>query len=87
VVPRNHVLDVDPDIRKQMGNFRGKDMPEHSRRHSAVSYAKMTEPIEMPFGLWTRVGPRKRVLHRGSRWRDLVNTTEQSVFCGPAKMA
>jgi len=25
----------------------------------------MAKPIEMPFGLWTRVGPRKRVLDRG----------------------
>jgi len=27
-----------------------------------VSPAKMAEPIEMPFGMWTRVGARKRVL-------------------------
>jgi len=27
-----------------------------------VSPAKMAEPIEMPFGLWTRVGPRNHVL-------------------------
>jgi len=31
-------------------------------RHSAVSLA---EPIEMPFGLWTRVGRRKHELHGG----------------------
>jgi len=42
--------------------FSGKDIPEHARRHSAVSCAKMAEPIEMPFGLWTRAGPRKHVL-------------------------
>ena len=30
--------------------------------HSAMSCAKMAELIEMPFGLWTRVGPRKHVL-------------------------
>jgi len=24
---------------------------------------KMAEQIEMPFGLWTRVGPRKHMLH------------------------
>jgi len=29
---------------------------------SAVSCAKTAEPIEMWFGLWTRVGPRKHVL-------------------------
>jgi len=26
-----------------------------------VSPAKTAEPIEMPFGLWTQVGPRKHV--------------------------
>jgi len=30
-----------------------------------VSPAKMAEPIEMPFGLWTRVGPRDHVLDGG----------------------
>ena len=30
--------------------------------HSTVICAKTAEPIEMPFGLWTRVGPRKYVL-------------------------
>jgi len=29
---------------------------------TAMSSARMAEPIEMPFGLWTRVGPSKRVL-------------------------
>ena len=36
--------------------------------------AEMTEQIEMPFGLWTRVGPRKRVLggmHSGATCGDL----------------
>ena len=28
-----------------------------------MSCAKMAEPTEMPFGIWTRVGPRKHVLH------------------------
>ena len=31
----------------------------HLRQHSAVSCAKMGEPIEMPFGLWTRVSRMK----------------------------
>jgi len=30
--------------------------------HSDVNCAKMAEPIEMPFELWTLVGPRKHVL-------------------------
>ena len=31
-------------------------MPGHAQWHCAVSCAKMAEPIEMPFGLWTGVG-------------------------------
>jgi len=27
-----------------------------------MNYAKTAEPIEMPFGLWTLVGPRKQVV-------------------------
>ena len=30
--------------------------------YAVVSPAKMAEPIEMSFGLWTRVGPRNHVL-------------------------
>jgi len=43
--------------------FREKNMPGHARRHSAMSCANMAEQIEMPFVLWTRVGPRKHMLH------------------------
>jgi len=31
-----------------------------------VSPAKTAEPIEMPFGLWTRVGPRSHVSDGGA---------------------
>ena len=31
-----------------------------------VSPAETVEAIEMPFGLWTRVGPRKYVLDGGA---------------------
>jgi len=34
-------------------------MPSHDWRHSAMSCAKMAEPIDMPFGLWTRIGRKK----------------------------
>ena len=37
----------------------GNDVPSHARRYSAVSSAKMAEPIDLPFGLWTRVSRRK----------------------------
>jgi len=43
------------------GQFWGKVTPGHAQQHSAVSCAKMAEPVEMPFGLWTLVGPRKHV--------------------------
>jgi len=44
--------------------------------------AKTAEPIEVPFGLWSRVGPRKHVLDWGSAlWRNLANTIESSM-CG-----
>ena len=33
--------------------------------HSAVICANITEPIEMPFGLWGRMGRRNRVLDGG----------------------
>jgi len=41
---------------------------------SSVSCAKLAELIEMPFEIWTRVGPRKRVLG--------VNRTEPSMCSG-----
>jgi len=49
-----------------------------------VSYAKTPEAIEMSFGLWTWVGPRKHVglLDGGKRWRNVANTSELSVCSG-----
>jgi len=44
----------------------GKNMCGCARQHSAVSYAKIAKPVKMPFGLWTRVGWRKHVLHGGT---------------------
>ena len=43
--------------------------------------AKKAEPIEMPFGMCTPVGPRKHMLDGSSHWHYLANTTERSV-CG-----
>jgi len=43
---------------------------------TAVSCAKMAEPIDMLFGLWTRVGAGKHVLggvHIGATWRIQLN--------------
>ena len=49
-----------------------------------MSGAKTAEPVEMPFGLWTRVGPKKRVLGGVVDWRHLVNTVEPSMCGGDA---
>jgi len=55
-------------------------MSWYARRHSVVSLAKTVEAIEMPFALWSRVGPRKHVLHQRAYWRHLANTIELSMF-------
>jgi len=49
-----------------------------------VSPAKTTEPIEMPFVVWTQMGPRKHVLDGGAHWRNLTNTIEPSMWGGEA---
>jgi len=65
--------------------FRGKDMPGHAQ-HTAVSWAKISEPIEIPFGLcglWTRVGPRQHVLHGvhiGATWQTSFNCPRAAVM-------
>jgi len=73
---RNHVLDADPNIPMQRSNFRGEGMPGYARQHSVATPAKTAEPIEMPFGLWTRVGQRQHVLHGvhiDATWRIRLN--------------
>jgi len=42
----------------------------------------MAKPIEMLFGMWICVGPRKHVLDGGADWRHLSNITEPSVCRG-----
>jgi len=70
------------------GNFKGgKRQPVPKYSSYAVSCTKMAEAIEMPFGIWTQVGPRKHVLHGGAYWHHLANAIELSMFGGPAKMA
>jgi len=49
-----------------------------------VICAKMAEPIEIPFGIWTRVDPRKHTLGRAAHWRHLANTIEPSMCGGDA---
>jgi len=43
---------------------------------TVMSPAKTAEPIEMPFGLWTRVGPKEACVtweHIGATWRIRLN--------------
>ena len=46
----------------------------------------MAEPIEMQFGMWTPLGPRKHVLDGGAHWRHLANTTKLLTCCGDAAL-
>jgi len=56
--PGNHVLDG-VQIPHGKGHFWGeKGHPIVKHRDSTAICAKTTEPIEMPFGLWVRMGPR-----------------------------
>jgi len=50
--------------------------PIHMVNRFTNGRPKMAEPIEMPFGLWTRMGQRKHVLggvHAGATWRIPLN--------------
>ena len=49
-----------------------------------VSPANTTEPIEMPFGIWTLVGQRNHVLDGGAHWRNLANTAALNRLCATA---
>ena len=43
----------------------------------------MAEPIEMPFGMWTWMGPRKHVLHGvhiGATWRIRLNRSRAAAM-------
>jgi len=54
----------------------GKGRPIVKYRDSQRSRAKTAEPIEMPFGLWARMGPRNHVLDGGPAvLRDVAMAT------------
>ena len=67
--PRDHVLDGGSDPPMGRGKFcggeNGRPIVKYREGHSTVVCGKTAEPTEMPFGLWARMGPRNRVLHRG----------------------
>ena len=54
------------------------------RSVAIVSPAKTAEPIEMPLGVWTQVGPGKHALDGGAHWRHLANTIAPTVCGGDA---
>jgi len=62
--PKEACIRWGPDTPCEGAIISGKDMPGHARRHSGVSCAKMAEPIDMQFGLCTRVGRRKHRFER-----------------------
>jgi len=53
--PENHGIRWGPGLPYKGVIIMGKNMPGHAGRHFTVSCAKMAEPIDLPFGLWTRV--------------------------------
>jgi len=68
VGPTKHVLDGGPDPPYEGTILRGKGQSIVKHWDSLLcGGGKMAEPIEVPFGMWTRVGPTKHVLVGGSR--------------------
>ena len=62
----NHVLHEvqNPDANMGSGNFnwgKGQTIIIVKYRHAAVICENTTEAIEVPFGLWTRMGRKHRV--------------------------
>jgi len=70
--PGNRILDGGPDPPCKGGNFEGEGWPIVKYGPSAVSCAKTAELIEIPFEVWTRVGPRKHALDGGALWPNLA---------------
>ena len=48
----------------------------------AILRGEMAELIEMPFGMWTWVVPRKHVLDGGAHSRNLANAINPSMCSG-----
>jgi len=65
------------------GNFEGREggILQSIGTLGRAAVQKTAEPIEMPFGLWTRVGPRKHVLD------GALCTGDMSPIISPCKEA
>jgi len=68
VGPGNHVLDGGLDPPWEGAILSGEGRPIVKYRDTAVIYAKMAEPIEMPFGFTTRVGQENGGPDTPSKW-------------------
>jgi len=83
-----------PDPPREGAILRGKGRPIVKYR-DAVICAKMAEPIDIPFGLWARMGPRNRVLHgvqiphgKGQFWGKWAPIVKyRDTLRSPAKIA
>jgi len=82
-------------IPHKKGQFWGEGSPIVEYGDFAVSCAETAEMIDLPFGLWTRVGRRKHKFsrirqvaptcpHVTAHWRHLENRIEPSVCGGDA---
>ena len=65
----NHVLDEGPNLPMGSGNFWGNEEPIVSTGTFSRERARTAEPIDFPFGLWTRVDQKK---HRFIRICQMV---------------
>ena len=77
VGPRNHVLDgvQDPSVQEQFWGGKGAARCK-VYGPSAVSCTKTAEPIDMPFGVWTRLAQGSMCyieVHIGAIWRIRLN--------------
>jgi len=66
--PKESCAKWGPD-RHGKGQFWGKGAPIVKYRDTAVTCTKTAEPIDLPFGLWSRVGRRSTSSIIFARWR------------------
>ena len=59
VEPGNHVLDEGLDALMARGNFEGEGHAPTCPTTLCSELCKTAESIELPFRLWTRVGPKE----------------------------
>jgi len=88
--PNEACIKWGPDRPCKRAIIRGKDMPGNVPQHSGMSCAKITEPIDLWFGMWSRGKKAQLQLYLPgcatvSSWEGTLaqrgNTTEPSV-CG-----